>query len=198
MSSSSSSRFDGLYYNRFYGRHGAHDRRRVSHLATGVHHLAAWWGIPISSVLDVGAGVGMWRDWYRSEHPRVRVTSVDISDHACTTWGHEKRDIAEWTPPRAFDLVVCHSVLQYLDNRAATAAIENLAAGSRHLLYLEAPTSFDLQNLVDESATDMDVHRRSAQWYKTRLRRHFQQVGAGLWIRTGSTVMYELEAADRR
>lgn len=160
--------------------------------------MAAWWGVRISSVLDVGAGIGMWRDWYRSNHPRVKVASIDVSDHACAKWGHEKRDISDWRPPRPYDLVVCHSVLQYLGNEAASAAVENLAAATRHLMYLEVPTSFDLQHLVDESATDMDVHRRTAQWYRTRLGRHFQQVGAGLWVRHGSTVMYELEAAAPR
>ena len=167
----------------------------VAHLATAVHHLAAWWGLTIGSVLDVGAGKGLWRDWYRENRPSTRVTSIDVSDHACRTWGHQKRDIADWTPARPHDLVVCHSVLQYLANDRASSAIENLAAATRHLLYLEVPTSDDFAHIVDERATDMDVHRRTGRWYRTRLEPHFRQVGAGLWIRHGSVPMYELEAA---
>lgn len=186
-------RFDAAYYSRFYGRGGAHDRRRISHLATGVHHLAAWWGVRIGSVLDVGSGVGMWRDWYATNHPRTKVTSVDVSEHACARWGHLLRDIAEWTPEREHDLVVCHSVLQYLDDHAVKSAIGNLATGCRHLLYLEIPTEEDFSLLVDRSATDMAVHRRTGRWYRARLSPFFVQAGAGLWIKRGSVPLYELE-----
>lgn len=186
-------RFDAAYYSRFYGRGGAHDRRRIAHLASGVHSLAAWWGVRIGSVLDVGSGIGMWRDWYARHHPRTRVTSIDVSEHACARWGHLQRDISRWTPEREHDLVICHSVLQYLDDRRATSAIENLAAGCRNLLYLEVPTATDFAEVIDPSATDMEVHRRTGRWYRTRLSAHFVQAGAGLWFKKGSVPLYELE-----
>lgn len=93
-------RFDAAYYGRYYGRGGVHDRRAISNIATGVHGLCSWWGVTPRSVLDVGGGVGMWRDWYRTMHPRVRVRSVDVSSHACERYGHELRDIATWRPNR--------------------------------------------------------------------------------------------------
>lgn len=185
--------FDSAYYSRFYGTDGAHDESRIAQLATAVHNLCAWWGVEVSSVLDVGAGMGMWRDWYAANHPAVEVRSIDLSEHACATWGHELRDIAEWTPPSKADLVVCHSVLQYLDNASFTAAVENLAAGTRWVMYLELPTKWDYENVVDESGTDMQVHRRSAQWYRRVLGTHFEQIGAGLWSPHGALPMYELE-----
>jgi len=43
--------------------------------ADGVH-----WGVTVRSVLDVGAGMGFWRDWYREHHPDVTVRSIDVSD----------------------------------------------------------------------------------------------------------------------
>lgn len=187
--------FDDRYYRRFYGRGGAHDRDKVGHLATGVHHLAKWWGMPVRSVLDVGSGMGMWRDWYREQHPDVRVRSIDVSEHACATWGHERRDIAEWKPPRPFDIVVCHSVLQYLDNASVIRAIDHLGAATRNLMYLELPTTRDLRHVVDPTGTDLHVHHRSGTWYRRHLVRHFRQVGAGLWIPHGGTPMYELEAS---
>lgn len=189
----STARFDARYYARFYGRGGAHDRRRISHLATAVHHLAAWWGINVRSVLDVGSGVGMWRDWYTEHHPATRVLSIDISEHACSRWGHRLLDISEWTPPRQHDLVICHSVIQYLDDQRAGRALDNLAAGCRHVLYLEIPTARDLADIVDPGSTDMSVHRRTGAWYRRRLAAHFVQAGAGLWIKRGSVALYELE-----
>ncbi|MEN9792199.1 MAG: hypothetical protein RL330_277 [Actinomycetota bacterium] len=186
-------RFDDRYYRRFYGEGGAHDPEAIAHLATAVHHFAAWWGIGITSFLDVGAGPGMWRDWYRTNHPEVEVHSLDVSEHACRTWGHEPADITVWTPPRTWDLVVCHSVLQYPDNAGATAAIGNIAAASRLLAYIEVPTIRDFAEVVDERATDMEVHRRSADWYRRRLSPWFIQVGANLWLRRDTVPMYELE-----
>ena len=188
-------RFDDRYYRRFYGKGGAHDREKVTHLATGVHHLALWWGMKVRSVLDIGAGMGMWRDWYREQHPEVRVRSIDVSEYACATWGHERRDIADWKPPRPFDLVVCHSVLQYVDDARVIRAIDHLGAATRNLLYLELPTTADLRHVVDPKGTDLQVHHRSGAWYRRHLHRHFRQIGAGLWVPHGGIPMYELEAS---
>jgi hypothetical protein len=187
-------KFDTAYYQRFYGDNGAHDAERISHLATAVHHLAAWWEIDIASVLDVGSGMGMWRDWYHLTYPEVTVRSIDVSEHACATWNHECRDISSWRPRGKFDLVVCHSVLQYLDNAAVVQAFQNLAAATRHVMYLELPTKWDYENIVDEDATDLQVYQRSAQWYRKHLSQYFRQVGAGLWVRLDGITMYELEA----
>lgn len=190
-------RFDRAYFRRFYGRGGVHDGEQIAHLAAGVHHLAAWWGIPIRSVLDIGAGTGLWRDWYAETHPDVRVRSIDVSEHACETWGHELRDIATWRPPRPVDLVICHGVLHYLDGSRAEDAIGNILASTRHLLYLEAPTRQDMRDVVDPDRTDMHAYRRTGAWYRRRLEPELRQVGAGLWARRDRVPMFELEAAGR-
>lgn len=156
-------RFDTAYYQRFYGDNGAHDAEKIGHLATAVHHLAAWWDVSIASVLDVGSGMGMWRDWYHLSYPDVTVRSIDVSEYACATWNHEHRDISSWRPRKKFDLVVCHSVLQYLDNASVVQAFQHLAAATRHVMYLELPTKWDYENIVDEDATDLQVYQRSAQ-----------------------------------
>jgi len=189
-------RFDAGYYQRFYGRNGVHDRRRIAHLATGVVGLCAWWGITPSSVLAVGAGPGLWRDWFSDNNPSIKVVSTDVSDYACKKYGHERRDIATWCPPRSFDLVICHGVLQYLDDSACEQAIDHIQSATRHVLYLEVPTSHDFATVVDSSATDMHVHRRPGDWYRKRLSAGFSQAGAGLWIRHGSVILYELEGHE--
>ena len=187
-------RFGAEYYERFYGDGGVHDPRKIAHLASAVHRMCAWWDVEPASVLDVGAGPGMWRDWYRENHPAVKVVSTDISEHACREYGHQLRDIGAWRPRSRFDLVVCHGVLQYPDDKAVTAAIDNIAAACRHVLYLEIPTTADFESVVDPDATDMDVHHRSGDWYRRRLNEHFIQAGAGLWVRRGGGVtLYELE-----
>ncbi len=188
--------FDAEYYRRFYGRGGVHDRRRIAHLASGVLGLCSWWGVRPKSVLDIGAGPGLWRDWFRNNHPSIRITSTDVSAYACTKYGHLQRDIATWRPRQPFDLVICHGVLQYIDDVGAERAISHIADATRHVLYLEVPTTQDFTTIVDSTATDMDVYRRSGEWYCERLSESFTRAGAGLWVRHGSVILYELEAGS--
>ena len=182
------------YYKRFYGRGGVHDKKRIAQLGSAVHNMCAWWGVAPKSVLDIGAGPGLWRDWYRENFPNVRVTSTDVSEYACEKFGHQLSDISQWTPPRTFDLVICHGVLQYPDDASVEAAVENIATATRHVLYLEIPTLLDFQTIVDPSSTDMEVHQRPGDWYRELLDPYFVQAGAGLWVRRGGGVLlYELE-----
>lgn len=174
--------------------HGARD---VGHLAAGVAGIAAWLGVEVRSVLDVGAGPGLWGRWFRRHRPGVQYRAVDVSDHACRVYGHERRDISSWRTARGFDLVVCQSVLQYLDDAAAARAIENLGRMCHGLLYLETVAREDAPNL-DLERTDTNIHVRPAAWYRVRLARHFVQVGAGLWAaRRARIALYALEAAPR-
>ena len=72
---------------------------------------------------------------------------------------------------RRYDLVVCHDVLQYLDDAGAARALVNLARLARGALYFSVLTRRDWRQAADQSRTDRDVHLRSADWYQRRLRR---------------------------
>ncbi len=91
--------------------------------------------------------------------------------------------------------MICHGVLHYLDDAAATAAIDHLASATRAVLYPEVPTTRDLAEVVDREATDFDVHARKGAWYRRRLMVHLQQAGAGFWVRRDTIPRYELEGA---
>jgi len=190
-------RFDEAYYRRHYqGPDRVHSAPQVGRLAAGVSGMAAWLGVEVRSVLDVGAGPAYWRTWFRRHRPGVRYLSTDASPWACRRWGHELRDISAWRPRVPFDLVVCQGVLQYLEDGSAAAAIENLAAACRGLLYLEAVTRHDLDEVVDAERTDTAIHARTGAFYRSRLAPHFVQVGAGLWAaRAAGIPLYELEGA---
>ena len=174
-----------------------HSRQKIETLATAVHELCKWWDIQVRSVLDVGAGVGYWSSWYRKNHKQTKVLSIDVSEHACQKYGHELRDIGVWAPSRKFDLVICQSVLQYLDDKSARAAIKNLAQATRHILFFEVPTKTDLRHNVDRDVTDFEIFVRSGLWYRNELKKYFQQAGAGLLVaKTSTIVLYELEGAS--
>jgi len=188
--------FDATYYGRFYesARTRVHGKKEIARLCTAVTSLLDWWGVPIDTVLDVGAGVGLWRDWFAKNRPGAAYRSTEVSRYACAQYGHELRDITCWRADEHFDLVVCQGVLPYLDDRGCDAALENLAAMTGGVLYLEAITRRDLAEVIDGAKTDVKVHGRPGSFYRTRLRRHFTELGCGLWAKRDAPVLfYELE-----
>ena len=188
-------RFDASYYRRFYrGPDKAHGRREIAHLAEGVLALCDWWGVRVRTVLDVGAGPGFWRDWLTARRPTVSYRGIDASEYACRVFDHERADIVTFQTRARFDLIVCQGVLQYLGDDAAAAAIANIGQLARSVLYLEVPTADDFRFVVDPERTDLAVHRRSGDWYRERLDRHFVELGCGLYYsRLGPIPFYELE-----
>jgi trans-aconitate methyltransferase len=189
-------RFDAAYYRRFYGRRPVHSRVHIARLAEGVVALASWWRIPIRSVLDVGAGKGYWRDWLADAHPSVTYHGIDASEFASRRYHHELADIARWKPARKYDLIVCQSVLQYLGDRDARAAIDTMGSACRGLLLFDAPTVADRETVIDPESTDLDVHWRTGSWYRKRLTVDFTEIGGGMWLsRECPVAFYELERA---
>lgn len=187
-------RFDATYYQRFYGRLPVHNRRQIAHLAEGVLSLASWWRIPIRSVLDVGAGKGYWRDCLATTHPQVKYHGLDASDYACRRYHHELADIAEWQAGRTYDLVVCQSVMQYLDDRDAAKAMDTIGVACRGLLVFDTPTVADREAVIDQARTDLDVRWRTGNWYRKRLTDGFREIGGGMWLsRNCPAAFYELE-----
>jgi SAM-dependent methyltransferase len=186
--------FDAAYYRRFYVDAPVHRRRAIARLASGVTGLCSWWGLPLRSVLDVGAGPGYWRDWFAEHRPSVRYRSIDVSPYACERYGHVLADIAHAQPRGRYDLVICQGVLQYLDAPRAERAIRHLGGAARGVLYLEVPTTADRDRVVDADATDLDVYWRTGAWYRRRLERHFLELGCGMHASWDVPVrFYELE-----
>jgi hypothetical protein len=188
--------FDAGYYGRFYknARTRVHGPKEIAKLCTAVTAMLDWWRVPVETVLDVGAGVGMWRDWFAKNRPKTKYRSTEVSRYACVQYGHEQRDITRWRAAERFDLVVCQGVLPYIDDAGCAKAIENLGAMTAGLLYLEAITKNDIREVIDEGKTDVKVHERTAAWYRKRLSAHYTELGCGLWAKRGAPVLfYELE-----
>ncbi len=192
-------RFDAAYYRRYYldPRTRVYSRQRHARLVAGVVSLVEWFGAPLDSVLDVGAGLGWWRSWLERHRPGVRVVSTELEPEICKRHRHLRADITTWRLEERFDLVVCQGVLPYLDARGAGAAIENLAAMCGGFLYLEAITREDFTDAIDAERTDLSVNLRPAAFYRKRLAPHFRAVGAGLWAaRRADLPFFALEAGD--
>ena len=181
--------FDRAYYDRYY-------RDPQTRVTSPEEHrrLVDFVELPTQSVLDLGCGIGMWRDALEDIVPELRYQGVEVSDYLCETYGWKKASAAEYRDRRRYDLVVCQGVLQYLDDDEAERAIANIARLSRSAVYIEALTEEDWRQSCDQTRTDGSVHRRPVAWYRERLDRELIAIGGGVFVRKSARVsLYALE-----
>jgi SAM-dependent methyltransferase len=177
------SHFDARYYSKWYEddletrRHIAKNAARF--VLAYVEHMDS----SIGSVLDLGCGLGLWRDALAKHSKRIRYTGVEYSSHLCRKFGWERGDVRTYSPRRTFDLVICQAVLQYLPDVECESAIENLGRLSRRFLFLEVLTAADAREICAPDGTDFDVYVREASWYAQRLAQHFVNLGGGLYAK---------------
>ena len=189
-------RFERDYYQRFYRNarssvtSQAEMTARANLIAAYVKHIDC----PVGSVLDAGCGLGLMRTALLRALPGATYVGLEYSEYLCQKYGWLNGSIADYRPRQPFDLVVCYDVLQYLDDASAAKAMRNFANLCRGVLFFSALTRRDWRENADQRRTDPAVTMRTAEWYRTRLRRHFRQIGAGFWIRRGAPlVTWELE-----
>lgn len=191
-------RFDREYYRRFYRdprsrvATPAEIRRRARLIAACVEYL----GLDVRRILDAGCGIGVLRKPLVAALPRARYTGLEVSPYLCRRYRWIEGSVDRFRSAEPFDLVICYDVLPYLDAPRAARALANLGRLCRALLYFGALTSEDWRAVCDRSRTDTGMHLRPASWYRSRLRRHFVELGAGFWLRRGCGVpLWSLERA---
>lgn len=192
--------FDRAYYERFHGypRLRKSDVAEVARLGEFVCAYFRYLGQPLRRVLDVGCGFGLWRDVIARLHPKTRYTGIEISHFLCERFGWTRGSVVDFESRVPFDLVICTDVLQYLPNRDASAAIDNLAKLCRGAMYFNLLTREDWQDNCDRERTNGEVYLRSGDWYRRRLRRHFVPLGGGVFLKAESPiVVWELEKLER-
>ncbi|MGV3625782.1 MAG: class I SAM-dependent methyltransferase [Archangium sp.] len=190
-------RFDDAYYRRFYKDPSTrvYDQARHAKLVTGVVSLIEWFGVEITDVLDVGAGLGWWGAWLKKHRKGVKIVSTELERDICEKYGHVQADVTTLRLEKKFDLVVCQGVLPYLDATGAEAGIENLASMCGGFLYLEAITADDMKDAIDAQRTDLRVNLRPAAWYRKKLAPYFREVGGGIYAaRDAHLPFFALEA----
>ncbi len=191
-------RFDQAYYQRFYfdPRTAVTSRAEMRARARLIGAFTAHIGLPVRRILDAGCGTGLLRAPLRRALPKAAYVGLEVSEYLCRRYGWQSGRLQDYRPETPFDLVICYDVLQYLEAREAAGALANFARLCRGVLYFSALTRRDWQMNCDRSRTDSEVHLRAAQWYRTRLRRHFREVGAGFWLRRGAPLtVWELESS---
>lgn len=176
--------FDKAYYDRFYRDPAsravtpAAAKRQAAFIGAYLKYLE----LPVRRILDVGCGVGTVLRALGQQFPKASPTGVEISDYLCRRYGWQHGSVVDYQSDRPFDLVLCHDVLAYLDDATCARALDNLAALTRGALFLGILTADDT-DLYDPERTDPEQHLRSADWYRRRLRRHFVNIGGGLYLK---------------
>jgi SAM-dependent methyltransferase len=189
-------RFDRAYYDRYYRDRAtqvasADDTAKLARFVAG---YLDYLDVEVRSILDVGAGIGLWRAPLRRAYPKARYVGLELSPHVAEEHGWVQGSISTYRGAPA-DLVICQGVLQYVPDAELGAAIARLGKLTRGALYLEALTKKDWAQNVDKKRTDGDVHLRSGARYRKLLgEAGFRACGGGLFLAPRSpVVLYELE-----
>jgi SAM-dependent methyltransferase len=192
-------RFDEAYYHRFYESPKTRVCSPEEHasLPEFVFAFARWNKLEMKTVLDIGAGVGLWKRWIEKRQKGVQYTGTEVSQAMCKKHGFLHRDIARWRDRKKYDLIVCQGVLQYLPDPDIAPAVANIAAMAKGLVYVEITTRSDLRDRCDQTRTDADIYVRNGSYYRGILAKHLNAIGAGLWWPKDRPLsFYELEVCS--
>jgi hypothetical protein len=188
--------FDSAYFRKYYFdaatrvTTAAEMRDRAQLIAAVLRHA----GIPVRSILDAGCGIGLLRKPFFAVLPRARYVGLEASEYLCTRYGWVQGSVVDFSPRFASNLVVCYDVLQYLNDSDAARALQNLAKLTNAAVYVSALTREDWRENCDRTRTDRAVYLRSGDWYRRRLRKHFNHLGFGVWLRKDVTaILWDME-----
>jgi len=199
MKSVDATAFDASYYQRYYfdQKTKVADPRHVERLGAFVCAYLKYLRVPVQRVLDVGCGIGLWRDIVARHFPQATYHGVEVSEYLCERYGWERGSVVDYRASRPFDLVICQGVLAYLSPADLKRALANLGALSQGAAYVEVVAREDYErDIVDETLTDPQLFRHGAEVYRRGLARHFIQMGGGLWLSRRSDVpVFALECA---
>jgi len=189
-------RFDAKYYQRFYGgpRELAAYRRQEDRLGAFVSTYLGYLGQPVKRVVDIGCGLGQWRNIIAKYFPRASYTGVELSTFLCEKYGWDQGSAVDFNASEPFDLVICKDTLQYLSPKEFRSAAENLSGLCRGVLYASILTTEDWKANCDRRRTDARVYLRTGNWYRKVLAPHFANLGGGVFLSPDSpAIAWELE-----
>ncbi len=199
MLSADKSLFDEAYYQRYYfdKKTSVVDPEHVQRLGAFVCSYLQFIRVPVRRVLDVGCGIGLWRDVVKRHYPHAEFHGVEYSEYLCGRFGWELGSVVDYTAKTPFDLVICQGVLPYLSAADAKRAMHNLGRLSCGALYVEAVAREDFeQDIVDDTLTDPRLFKHRAQLYRQGLADGFIELGGGVWLsRKSDLPVFALERA---
>ena len=202
VKSAAKDKFDEAYYQRYYfdKKTSVVDPDHVNRLGAFVCSYLQYLRVPVRRVLDVGCGIGLWRDVIKRHYPHAHYQGVEYSEYLCGRFGWERGSVVDYRATTPFDLVICQGVLPYLSATDLKLALANLGRLSQGALYVEAVTREDWeQDIVDETLTDPSLLKHPTAVYRRGLNEGFTELGGGLWLSHEAQVpLFALEHVDGR
>jgi SAM-dependent methyltransferase len=190
-------RFDREFFERFYRRAEtrASSPDEFARLSRFVLSYLEYLEIPLTEVLDLGCGLGRWREALRNYDTSIRYTGVDASPYLCGRFGWIESNVTAFRSDSQYDLVICQDVLPYLSRRGIRDALANIARHCRGAAYLQILTLEDWdEGICDPNRTDETMNCFDAAWYRKALSRHFTNCGGGLFLpKDSDVVLWTLE-----
>lgn len=145
--------YDEAYFTKWYRdpRTQVHTpdavRRKVRMVAAVAEYFLKR---PLRSVLDIGAGEGVWGTELRRVRPGIRYLGIDPSEYVVARHGRRRNirlgsfeQLASLSLGRGFDLVVCADVLQYVSTPALKKGVRDIAGLMGGVAFLESYTTDD-------------------------------------------------------
>lgn len=202
MKSASQRSFDEAYYRRYYfnKKTSVADPRHIDRLGAFVCSYLQYLRLPVRRVLDIGCGIGLWREVIARHYPQARFHGVEYSEYLCERFGWEQGSVIDYRSRTPFDLVICQGVLPYLGAADARRAVNNLGLLCRGALYVEAVAREDWErDIVDDTLSDPGMFKHPANLYRRGLADAFIELGGGVWLsRQAQAPLFELERVDGR
>ena len=202
MKSASKDTFDEAYYQRYYfnKKTSVVDPAHVQRLGAFVCSYLQYLRVPVRRVLDVGCGIGLWRDVIQKHYPHAQFQGVEYSEYLCGRFGWERGSVVDYQATAPYDLVICQGVLPYLSATDLKLALSNLGRLSQGALYIEAVAREDWeQDIVDETLTDPRLLKHPAALYRRGLAESFTELGGGVWLSHKAELpLFALEHVDGR
>lgn len=202
MKSASDDWFDEAYYQRYYfdKKTRVVDPEHIARLGAFVCSYLQYLRVPVRRVLDVGCGIGLWREVVARHFPDASYHGVEFSAYLCGRFGWERGSVVDYTAREPFDLVICQGVLAYLSPPDLKLALHNLGKLSHGALYVEAVAREDYErDVIDDALADPRLYRHRAALYRRGLSEGFTELGGGVWLsRQAEVPLYELECAGGR
>ena len=202
MQSASDQWFDEAYYQRYYfdKKTSVADPGHVQRLGAFVCGYLAFLRVPVKRVLDVGCGIGLWREALTKHMPYASYHGLEYSEYLCQRYGWERGSVVNYRSAEPFDLVICQGVLPYLSAADLQTALHNLGTLCQGALYVEAVAREDYErDTVDDKLTDPRLFRHRAALYRRGLSHSFIELGGGVWLsRKAEVPLFALECVDAR
>jgi SAM-dependent methyltransferase len=163
--------YPASYFDKWYRSadrvHTPADRARTVQMVVSIADYML--GRPARTVLDIGAGEGLWLPVLRRIRPAIRYAGVDPSEYAVTRYGRSRNlhlgslgNLPPALASRPYDLIVCSGMLNYL-------AVGELRSGLAQVARLAKGVAF-LELFTDRDDVEGDVRgRRRAAFYRSLL-----------------------------